>query len=80
MGRRGGKATAAALSPQERSEKMSKVVQCRWAKRKLHDQHVAIAPESLPVVLQPDQPKLEQQPGDSTGQTDPLDSIWFDGA
>jgi hypothetical protein len=79
MGRLGGKAKAASLSPAERSQSAHHAVQCRWHKHKIDDQQVTIAPESLPAVLDPDQTKLEQHPGDSTNETDPLSSIWFGG-
>jgi hypothetical protein len=46
MGRRGGLATAAALTPEQRSEKMRKVVNARWkryraAKRALRKSQAA---------------------------------------
>ena len=34
LGRRGGKATAQKLTPEERREKMRRVVQARWAKQR----------------------------------------------
>jgi hypothetical protein len=34
LGRRGGKATAQKLTPEERQEKMRRVVQARWAKQR----------------------------------------------
>lgn len=34
LGRRGGKATAQKLSPEQRREKMRRVVQARWAKQR----------------------------------------------
>jgi hypothetical protein len=34
LGRRGGKATAQKLTPEERREKMRRVVQARWTKQR----------------------------------------------
>jgi len=79
MGHLGGKAKAASLSPAERSESARHAVNARWAKQKILDQRGAIGMESLPVVLDPDQTKLNLHSAEFTSRNDSLDSIWFGG-